>query len=1149
MSNFVHLHLHTQYSILDGATPIPALIDRAVELGMPAVAITDHGNMFGVKQFYDEARSKKIKPIIGCEVYLAPNGYKEKTDVEDRQRFHLVLLAKNHQGYHNLVKLVSLSWLEGFYYKPRIDFALLEQYHEGLIACTSCLAGELPRAARISEQAAEEVLLKYKKLFGEDLYIELQDNGHPEQKEVNPILVRLGHKHQVPLIATNDVHYLHEKDAAAQDILLCLSMGKDFNDTNRMRFTGQEYFKTGEEMAALFPDLPEAIENTLKVAEKIETYELKREVLLPEFQIPEGFDNQDAYLEYLTLEGAKKRYEKITEEIRERINYELKVIRDMNFAGYFLIVQDLIRAAREMQVSVGPGRGSAAGSVVAYATGITDIDPIRFKLLFERFLNPERISMPDIDIDFDEDGRDEVLKWVVEKYGRNRVAQIITFGTMAAKMAIKDVARVISLPLPEANRLAKLVPDGPKVTLARSFKEVPELRKEQKEGTELVRKTLEMAQILEGSVRQTGLHACVVIIGPEDLIEHIPLAISKDTDLPITQYDGKYIESVGMLKMDFLGLKTLSIIRDAIENIRLSKNISVDMNRISYEDTKTFELYQRAETIGTFQFESSGMRSYLKELQPSVLEDLFVMNALYRPGPMEYIPLYIRRKHGQEPVTYPHPWLEKILQDTYGIMVYQEQIMQAAQIMAGFTLGKADLLRRAMGKKKMAVMKEQKAAFIQGAEKKGVTKEKAEEVFEIMEEFAKYGFNRSHSAAYSVLAYQTAYLKANYPAEYMAAVLSRNLSDIKKIKIFMDECRRMGLEVLGPDVNESYLKFTVNAKGDIRFGLAAVKGVGGAAVESMITERRENGPFKDIYDFIERVSLKSVNRKTLEALALSGALDSLSSYKRCQFIVKDDKEQSFIDQLIRYGARIQEEHHAAQQSLFGGPVEIKLARPEPHECVEWSSIKQLTLEKELVGIFLSAHPLDDFRLEIDHFCNANLADLQDLEPLKGKELHVAGIVSTAEHKTTKNNKPYGRILLEDFTDTYSLLFFGQEYINFKNYLQSGYTLFLSGKIEPRFNDSELAYRVKKIHLLSEVREKMIRSITVSLKLNAIHAGLTEELIKLFKQHKGNTLLKIMIYDPDEKIMVNLFSRSIKVEVDKELIRFFNQHPDIDFKIE
>jgi DNA polymerase-3 subunit alpha len=1151
MSGFVHLHLHTQYSILDGATPIEDLMARAVSLGMPAVAITDHGNMFGVKHFYDAARSHKLKPILGCELYLAPKGRKDKSDIEDRSRYHLILLAKNKTGYHNLVKLVSLAYIEGFYYKPRIDWELLEQYHEGLIACSSCLAGELPRAARQGEAAGEEVLLKYKKLFGSDFYVEIQDHGHPEQKQVNPLLVKLAAKHGVEVIATNDVHYLHARDAEAQDILLCLSTGKDFNDTGRMKFIGQEFFKTEQEMHLLFPEYPEAISNTLKVAESVEEYELDRQVLLPHFTLPDSFESQDEYLKHLTYEGAKKRYGEITEPIAKRLDFELCVIANMGFAGYFLIVQDFIRAARERNVSVGPGRGSAAGSAVAYCIGITDIDPIKYKLLFERFLNPERVTMPDIDIDFDDDGREEVMKYVVEKYGWERVAQVITFGSMGAKMAIKDVGRVISLPLPEANRLTKLIPDGPQVSFKKAYEEVPDLRKEKVEGESLVKKTLEMAEILEGSIRQTGIHACGVIIGRDPLLEHIPVATSKETDLMITQYDGHYLENVGMLKMDFLGLKTLSIIRDALENIRLSKGINIDMDKISYEDAKTFELYQKGETIGTFQFESPGMRQYLKELKPTTLEDLIAMNALYRPGPMEFIPVYIKRKYGLEKVEYPHPKLEDILKDTYGIMVYQEQIMQAAQEIGGFSLGKADLLRRAMGKKKKDVMEQQKAFFIEGAQtKNGIAKEKAEEIFDIMQEFANYGFNRSHSAGYAVVAFQTAYLKAHYPAEYMAAVLSRNLSDIKKITFMMDECRRMGLQVLGPDVNESYLKFTVNNQGNIRFGLAAVKGVGEGLVQELVKERTANGPFKDIYDLVERMSLKTINKKVIEAMAVSGALDGISKFQRYQYFSEDEKGSNFIEQLLRYGAKVQNEQGGAQISLFGGGAEIKPVRPEPRPSEPWSTLQQLNLEKEHVGIYLSAHPLDEFRLEIEHFCTANLADLQEISSLKGKDLKVAGIVTSVEHKITKNGKPFGRISMEDFSDTHTFTFFSPDYLTFKNFMQPGYSLLLNGKVEPhRFNDGEFEFKVKEMNLLVDVREKMIRSVTISVSLESISADLVKEVTSVLNKNKGKTVVKFKVYDPLEKVSIDLFSRGFRIELNRDVLAYLNNHQDLEFKIE
>lgn len=1150
MSGFVHLHLHTQYSILDGAAPVEGIINRAESLGMPAVAITDHGNMYGAKHFYNAARASKIKPILGCEMYLAPKGRKDKSDFEDRHRFHLILLAKNKTGYHNLLRLTSLSYIEGFYYKPRIDWELVEKYHEGLIACSSCLAGELPRALLGSEAAGEEILLKYQQVFGADYYIELQDHGHPEQRQINPLLIKLARKHGIGLIATNDVHYINAKDAEAQNILLCLSYGKDINDANRMKFTGQEYFKTEQEMRVLFSDLPEALSNTLKVAESVESYELDRPVLLPEFTIPEAFTNQDAYLEHLAFEGARRRYTDLSDGIRERLKNELSVIAGMGFAGYFLIVQDFIRAARERKVSVGPGRGSAAGSAVAYCIGITDIDPIKYKLLFERFLNQERISMPDIDIDFDDDGREEVMKYVVDKYGRDHVAQVITFGSMGAKMAIRDVARVINLPLTEANRLAKLVPDGPQVSLTKAYEDIPELREERASGDDQVKKTLEMAEILEGSIRQTGIHACGVIIGRDPLIEHIPLATSKETDLMITQYDGHFLENVGMLKMDFLGLKTLSIIRDALENIRLSRGIDLDMDTISFEDARTFELYQKGETIGTFQFESPGMRQYLKDLKPTSLEDLIAMNALYRPGPMEYIPVFIRRKLGLEPVVYPHPWLEDILRDTYGIMVYQEQIMQAAQVIGGFSLANADLLRRAMGKKQMDVMEEQQAHFVEGASRNGVIKEKAIEIFDTMQEFAKYGFNRSHSAGYAVVAFQTAYLKAHYPAEYMAAVLSRNLSDLKKITFMMDECRRMGLQVLGPDVNESYLKFTVNKVGNIRFGLAAVKGIGEGVVEGLVKERESNGLFTDIYDLVERMSLKTINKKVIESLAVSGALDSVTKFHRYQFFAEDEKGQNFIEQLLRYGAKVQDEQGGFQISLFGGTSEVKPVRPEPRPSEPWSTLQQLNLEKEHVGIYLSAHPLDEFRFEIDHFCSASLADLQTIDTLKGKELRVAGIVTSIEHKITKKGKPFGRMTVEDFSDNHTFTFFSQDYLNFKNFMQPGYSILLSGKIEShQFNEGELEFKVKEINLLADVREKMIRSVTLSISLHSISKPLVTEIVSILNRNKGQTALRFKIYEPAEKVSIDLFSRGFRVELNREVLQFLNNHSEIEFKID
>lgn len=1148
--DFTHLHLHTQYSLLDGATPIPALIAKAADRGMDAVAITDHGNMFGAKLFYDTAKRKNIKPIIGCEVYVARRGRLEKSDSQkDRGGYHLVLLAKNKTGYNNLVKLVSLGWIEGYYYNPRVDKELLKKYHEGLIASTACLAGEVPRTiSNNTLEKAEEVINEYREIFGEDLYLELMDLGIADQVKVNEGLIELSKKTGVKLIATNDVHFLNKEDAKAHDILVCLNTGKDYDDPKRMRYTGNEYMKSSDEMWELFKHVPEALTNTREIADKVEIYDLDRDVLLPAFKLPEGFDNQDDYLRHLTFEGAKERYGELSGEVGERIVGELEIIKNMGFAGYFLIVQDLIDAARDMDVSVGPGRGSAAGSAVAYSIGITDIDPIKYKLLFERFLNPERVTMPDIDIDFDEDGREDVMKWVVGKYGINRVAQIITFGTMAAKMAIRDVARVLQLPLNEADKLAKLIPDGPKVTLEKAYNEVSELKDIRESADEKIVRTLEFAETLEGSVRQSGIHACGVIIGPDDLIEHIPLSVSKDSELMVTQYDGKHIENVGMLKMDFLGLKTLSIIKDAVENIKLSSDIEIDSRNLPLEDPKTFELYQKGETVGTFQFESEGMRMHLKDLKPTNIEDLIAMNALYRPGPMEFIPLFIKRKHGIEKVEYPHPMLEGILKDTYGIMVYQEQIMQTAQIMGGFSLGSADLLRRAMGKKNMDIMEQQKAVFVEGAEKNQVDRKKAEEVFDTMTEFAKYGFNRSHSAAYSVVAFQTAYLKANYPAEYMAAVLSRNLSNIKKITVFMDECKRMGLNVLGPDVNESFKKFTVNKKGDIRFGMAAVKNVGENAVTDIIREREKNGSYTDIYNFVERVNLHSVNKKNIENLAFAGGFDSFKDIQRPQFFRETGKEETFIESLIRYGNKFQSESDTSQQSLFGENVDVAIVKPAMPECPGWSKIEYLKKEKELIGIYISAHPLDNYKLEIKNYCTP-LSELYELKKFTGKEVKLAGIVSKVEHRTTKTGNPFGSITIEDFTDSYKFMFFSKDYISFKSYFTEGYSLFIKAKTQERYkNPGELELKVSAIEMLEDVKDKMINSVALKIKINELTENLIGDITTIAEKSKGNTELKFLIYDPASKIWIQMFSRSHRITISDDLIEFLDRNQNIEYKI-
>ncbi len=1138
MNQFTHLHVHTQYSLLDGASHIPTLISRAISHGMKALAITDHGNMYGVKTFYEEAKSKGIKPIIGCETYVAERSRHQRTDVKDRSGYHLILLAKNKIGYKNLSKLISLSWIEGFYYRPRIDKEILQLYSEGLIATSACLGGEVAQTIMNGgEKLALKVIEEYKAIFGNDFYLELMDHGMKEQKEVNQVLIQLAKQSGVKLIASNDVHFINAEDAEAHDILVCLSTGKDYNDETRLKYTGQEYLKSPDEIAKIFPQHPEALENTMEIADKVEIYQLNNEILLPQFPLPDGFDNQDVYLKHLTYIGAKQKYGDITDDIQARLDYELKVVKDMGFAGYFLIVQDFIAAARSNGVAVGPGRGSAAGSAVAFCTGITNVDPIKYKLLFERFLNPERVSMPDVDIDFDDEGREKVLDWVVNKYGQNRVGHIITFGTMAAKSAIKDVARVLNLPLPEANRLTKLVPDGPKVTLKKAYLEVPELAAEKKSPNQLISKTLKFAETLEGSVRHTGVHACGIIIGPEDLINYIPLCNSKEAKLYVTQFDGKYVESVGMLKMDFLGLKTLSIIKDACYNIKLSKGKTIDPDNIPLDDLKTFQLYQNAETVGTFQFESPGMRKYLKELKPTNLEDLFAMNALYRPGPMDFIPSFIARKHGREKVEYPHPMLEEILRDTYGIMIYQEQIMQTAQHMGGFSLGSADLLRRAMGKKNKEIMEKQRSIFVEGAGKKGIDSKLATDVFLVMEKFAAYGFNRSHSAAYSIVAFQTAYLKANYPGEYMAAVLSHNLADIKKITFFMDECKRMGLQVLGPDVNESVINFTVNKKGIVRFGLGAIKGMGDAASQDIIEERERNGAYKDIYDFVARVNLRTVNRRNIECLVMSGSFDCFN-ISRSQYFALTANGTSLIESLLRYGGAAQG-HSNSAPSLFGESRVSEITKPAVPQAEEWSVIEKLNKEKELIGIYLSAHPLDNHKYYIYNHCNARLTNLADLKQLNGAEIIVAGIVTEVEHRTTKTGNPFGSMTLEDFQDTYKFMFFSKDYIAFKPYLTVGYQLVVEGKTQNKYGQDagELEFKISKINMLADKKKDMMKNIALKIKVDDITPELTAELLQQVEANKGNTKLRFLIWEAETKVWIEADSRTYQVDVNENFIQY------------
>ncbi|MBK7131886.1 MAG: DNA polymerase III subunit alpha [Bacteroidales bacterium] len=1160
MAGFAHLHLHTQYSILDGASNISLLMERVKTLGMDAVAITDHGNMFGVKEFHNHATKKGIKPIIGCEIYVAKRSIGEVNVKEDRSGDHLILLAKNLTGYKNLIKLVSIAWIKGFYYKPRVDKELLKKYSQGIIASSACLAGEIQdEILNGTMQGAEAALKTYQDIFGDDFYLEIQRHetydpeadrsAFPLQQKVIEAFRKLSAKHNVKILASNDVHFINAEDAEAHDRLICINTAKDIDDPNRLRYSKQEYLKSEEEMRVIFSDIPEAVDNVAGLVEKIEKYKLDHDPIMPEFELPQGFTDKDEYLKFLTYKGAEKRWGTLTNEQTERLDFELAMIAKMGFPGYFLIVQDFLRAAREMGVSVGPGRGSAAGSAVAFCLRITDIDPIKYGLLFERFLNLDRISMPDIDIDFDEDGRDSVLKYVVNKYGHDKVAHIITFGSMAAKMAIRDVARVQKLPLPDADRLAKLVPERPGITLKAAYEEVPELAKERDSSNKLIAQTLKYAEVLEGSVRQTGVHACGIIIGKDSLDNYIPLCTAKDTDLYATQYDGSHVESVGLLKMDFLGLKTLSIIKDAIDNIKKSKGIEIDIDDLPLDDKKTFELFSNGETTAIFQFESTGMKRYLRDLEPNRLEDLIAMNALYRPGPMEYIPKFIRRKHGTEKIDYPIPEMEKYLNDTYGITVYQEQVMLLSQELAGFTKGEADSLRKAMGKKKRSIMDEMKIKFQEGCTKKGYDVSIVNKIWSDWEAFAQYAFNKSHSTCYALVAFQTGYLKANHPAEYMAAVLSRNISDIKKITTFMDETRRMGMEVLGPDVNESNLKFTVNKDGNIRFGLGAIKGVGESAVLQLIEEREKNGLFRDIYDLVERVNLNSLNKKNLEAMAVAGAFDCFGSVIRAQYFSLDTKGTSFIESLIRYGNNARMLKNSSQQSLFGESGGFDMVKPEPSPCPDWPKLEKLNREKEVIGIYLSSHPLDDFKLEINTFTTATLADLQNMRDYLDRDVTVAGMVTETRNGIGKNGKPYGSFTIQDYTDSFRFMMFDKEFIDNSKFFTMGYYLLIKGRVQKRkYKEDELEFKIKTINLLSSVKDELIKSVTLKVDPENINAEMINELKELVHENKGETELKFLFLDSEDKISLPMFSRTIRVRLNNSFISYLEDHPGIEFKV-
>lgn len=1155
--SFVHLHLHTQYSVLQATCDIKSTISKAKSLGMNAVAMTDSGHLYGAFKFVSEARSQGIKPIVGCEFNLCRDHRDHK--VKDNG-FRLVAWAKNKAGYHNLAKLSSQAYIDGFYYIPRVDRELLLQYRENLIVSTGGLGAEVPHLIlNVGEKQAEEAFSWYHEHFGEDFYVELQNHGLEEEKAVNETLLRFARKYGVEYFASNDVYYLDQSDANAHDILLCVKDG-EFQSTPigrgrgyRFGFSNNEfYFKSGEEMQALFSEYPEALANTQKIADKIEAYDLARDVLLPAFDIPAEFrDPQDAedggkrgenaYLRHLTYEGAKKRYGEVSPEIAKRLDFELETIANTGYPGYFLIVQDFTSQARKMGVSVGPGRGSAAGSAVAYCIGITNVDPIKYDLLFERFLNPDRVSLPDIDIDFDDEGRAKIIDWVVKKYGQNQVAQIITYGTMAGKSAIRDAGRVLELPLSDTDRVAKTMPE---IKLHELFGLEPKKLQEKLNGNDQYQLALKMkelaggnnkeaeviqqARILEGSVRNTGIHACGVIITPDDITKFVPVTVAKDAELLVTQFDNSVVESAGMLKMDFLGLKTLSIIKDAIHLIEARHGVKIDPDEIPLDDAKTFALYQAGETNGTFQFESPGMQKHLKALRPDKFEDLIAMNALYRPGPLKYIPNFIARKHGLEEISYDLPEMQDNLAETYGITVYQEQVMLLSQKLAGFSKGEADVLRKAMGKKKRDVLDKLKPDFIERGQAQGHPSDKLEKIWSDWEEFAAYAFNKSHSTCYSVVAFHTAYLKAHYPAEYMASVLTHNMNDIKKVSFFMEECQRMGIPVLGPDVNESEYKFTANDKGEIRFGLGGMKGVGGGAVLSIVEERKEGGSYRNIFDFLKRVDLKSANKKTLESLALGGAFDSFEGTHRAVFFSEQDG-RSFLERAMRYANDHKAREASAQVSLFGESEEVSMPEPEIPQCESWPRMVLLGKEKEVNGLYLSSHPLDDFRYEMNLLTSHKMSHFYQIESLN--EFTVGGIISHSLHLTTRNGKPFGRFTLEDYSGKFEFSLFGEDYLRFKPYLEPNMMILAKGQVQryrPRYEGAEerIEPKFSQITLLQDALSQFARSVELQIALNEVKTQSIEALNQIIDKYPGEKSLEVLIFDPEKpKINVRLPRRA------------------------
>ena len=1203
-ADFVHLHNHSQFSVLQSTISIPKLVAVAAEQNMPAVALTDHANMMGAfhfvkavtnhnktiqaknKQAIEKGESptlKEIKPILGCEFFVCED-HLDKSRKDNG--YQIVLLAKNKNGYHNLAKLSSHAFVNGFYYLPRIDKKLIQQYKEDLIVLTGNLYGEVPsKVLNIGENQAEEALLWWKQEFGDDLYIELMRHNQEDENRVNPVLVEFSKKHNIKLVASNNTYYAKQDDANAHDILLCVKDGeKQATPIGRGRgyrygLPNQEYyFKSSEEMKNLFNDLPEAISNIQEVVDKIEHYQLAREVLLPAFDIPDEFKNdedaidegkrgENAYLKHLTFEGAKKRYgEDLSDEVKERIDFELSVIENTGYPGYFLIVEDFIREARKMDVSVGPGRGSAAGSVVAYCLWITNIDPLKYDLLFERFLNPDRISMPDIDIDFDDEGRSRVMDYVIEKYGSNQVAQIITYGTMAAKSSIRDTARVLDLPLFDADRIAKLIPTMSKLhkifgadekALKGMFRS-EDLEKVNQllnisEGEDLEAETVNLARTLEGSVRNTGIHACGVIITPDDITKFVPVATAKDSDLYVTQFDNSVVEDAGLLKMDFLGLKTLTLIKDTVKIVKAKHDVLLDPDTFPLDDEKTYELFQKGETVGVFQYESPGMQKHLKELKPTVFEDLIAMNALYRPGPMEYIPSFTRRKHGKEDIEYDLPAMEEYLKETYGITVYQEQVMLLSQKLAGFTKGEADVLRKAMGKKQIAVLDKMKPQFIEQAGERGHDKGKLEKIWKDWEAFASYAFNKSHSTCYAWIAYQTAYLKAHYPAEYMAAVLSNNMNDIKQVTFFMEECKRMRLDVLGPDINESYYKFSVNKDNAVRFGMGAIKGVGHGAVITIVKNRKEDGHYKSIFDFAKRIDLRAANKKAFENLALAGGFDCFKETHRAQYFHDDGDGITFLEKAIKYGAKHQENENSAQVSLFGEASDVQIAEPLVPPCEEWGTMEKLAREKEVVGIYISGHPLDDFRIEMKTFCNANLALLRDLEPYVNRELTFGGVVTDVQHRVSKQGKGWALFTIEDYTDSFEFRIFGEEYLKFRHFLLKNSFVYVKIFIREGWvnretgNKSDPRVQFNSFQLLHDVMDVYAKKLSIQLQISDLQETRISKLKDIFTMHKGDNLLNFIIYDTEEQIKLNMSSRRQKVKISQELLDELENN-DVHYKL-